>query len=214
MHVRPLLCFAVCVLLTGARADWVRVGDARAEGDAKEFRASGRASTARIICKEGSVIINTLVVREGSDRHSIRVTRRLQAGEQVEVDLGGVRNVTGFRISDSGGGRYEVEMKQEKSRPVQKDRGGWTQVAELNAGGDAKEVAVNRHISAVRLEWISGRVGFNTMVVRDGSARRSVTVGRALGDGEHVELKLGSGENVSGLRISDSGRGRYRVLVR
>ncbi|MCC5845820.1 MAG: hypothetical protein JJU05_16350 [Verrucomicrobia bacterium] len=203
-----LICFPAFVM-----GSWTRVGEAQAGGDAKEFGASGRADTVRILCKEGFVVINTLVVREGSERESFRVTRRLTAGESVEISLGSLRNVTGLRISDSGRGRYEVQMRG-GSEPAAPRSGGFKRVAELTAGGDAKEVAVNERVRTVRIQCVSGTVTVNTVVVRDGAARRSIPVTRRLSDGEHVDLELGSGENVSGLRISDGGGGRYQVLIR
>lgn len=214
---RAIAAVAVLLFFAGPlRADWTRVGEATAGGGAKEFSVSGRSNMARIKCLEGTVIVNTLVVREGGQRSPITVARRLQAGEHVDVDLGGVRNVTGFRISDDGRGRYEVSMRTAEppeEAPRRSDRG-WTHISGLDAGGGAKEVAVNRRADAFRIRCTSGTVIINTVVVRDGAQRQSITVARRLQAGEHADIELGGTENVSGLRISDSGRGRYDVLVR
>jgi len=203
-----LICFPALVM-----GGWTRVGEAQAGGDAKEFGTSGRADTVRILCREGIVVINTLVVREGGQHEPFRVTRRLNAGESVEIPLGRLRDVTGFRISDSGRGRYEVQMRGGSEAAAPRS-GGFKRVAELTAGGDAKEVAVNERVRTVRIQGVSGTVTVNTLVVRDGAARRSIPVTRRLSAGEHADVELGGRENVSGLRISDGGAGRYQVLIR
>lgn len=210
--ILPVLFFGVSSI---ASAGWTRVGEAHAGGDAKEFRISGRADRVRIVCLEGSVVINTLVAREGGQRESFPVTRRLNQGESVEVSLGRQRNVTGFRVSDSGRGRYEVQMRGRSGSATSSGGSGrYRQIAEFTAGGTAKEVSVTEPVRAIRIQASSGTVVLNTVVIRDGAARRSIPVTRRLAAGEYVDLPLQSGENISGLRISDGANGRYRVLVR
>jgi hypothetical protein len=214
--------FLRCVLFTLllsvsslVSADWTRVGEARAGGDAKEFSISGRADTVRIICLEGTVIINTLVVREGGEREHFPVTRRLNAGESVDVPLNRQRNITGFRISDGGRGRYEVQMRAEpEAAPIPRQRDRFRQVAQLAAGGNAKEVSLTDPVRAIRIQSVSDTVIINTVVIRDGAARRAVPVTRRLSQGEYFDVPLNPGENVTGLRISDGGNGQYHVLVR
>ena len=41
----------------------------------------------------------------------IRVARQFAKGEKQDVDLSHVRNVTGFRISDKGPGKYVIRAK-------------------------------------------------------------------------------------------------------
>jgi hypothetical protein len=93
----------------------------------------------------------------------------------------------------------------------------WTTVAEsLQSGGDAKEVSVNRQITKVRFRATSGVVVINTFWVRDGGARRQITVGRRLESGQEAVIEIGGRQNVSGLRIGDGGgrtRGTYAVDV-
>jgi hypothetical protein len=214
LNVKQVAVFLLLMCFTGlAAGGWKRVGEAQAGGDAKEFGTSGRVDAVRVLCREGFVVINTLVVREGSGRESFRVSRRLNAGESVEIPLGRLRDVTGMRISDSGRGRYEIQMRG-GSEPSASRSGGFKRVAELTASGDAKEIAVNERVRTVRIYCVSGTVTVNTLVVRDGAARRSIPVTRRLSAGEHADVELGGRENVSGLRISDGGGGRYQVLVR
>lgn len=93
-----------------------------------------------------------------------------------------------------------------------KDR--WESIADLTAGRDAKEVAVNRSIRMVQIECTEGTVIVNTVVVREGGAKDPITVARRFNAGDKQDLDLGRERNVTGLRISDSGRGRYRVNVK
>lgn len=90
----------------------------------------------------------------------------------------------------------------------------YAQVAELTAGGDAKEVAVNKEISKCMIEVIEGSVIINTVVVREGGNKTPITVAARLEKGAKHEIALGGAKMVSGLRISDAGRGTYRVHVK
>ena len=53
---------------------------------------------------------------------------------------------------------------------------GWKVVAEVTAGGDAKELAVNRTIRTVQIECTDGTVVVNTVVIREGAAKEPITV--------------------------------------
>ncbi|MCE9614361.1 MAG: hypothetical protein K8T26_08795 [Lentisphaerae bacterium] len=90
----------------------------------------------------------------------------------------------------------------------------WHKVADLTTGGDAKEVAVNREVSKVRIVSESGTVVINTVVVRVGAQKTPHTVGARLAEKEDREIELGSKQNITGLRISDSGKGTYSVYVK
>ncbi len=85
-------------------------------------------------------------------------------------------------------------------------------VGELNAGGDAKEVVVNRVISQCYLEIVSGTVSINTVVVRPEKLSLPQTV--RLTPGQLHTIDLGGKRSVTGFRISDNGRGVYRVFVK
>ena len=85
-------------------------------------------------------------------------------------------------------------------------------MGELNAGGEAKEVAVNRVISQCYLEIVSGTVSINTLVVRPEKLALPQTA--RLTPGQLHVIDLGGSRNVTGFRISDNGRGVYRVFVK
>ena len=90
----------------------------------------------------------------------------------------------------------------------------WETVATLTTGGDAKEVTVNRTVRVVQIECTAGPVIVNTVVIREGGAKDPITVGRRFNTGEQQDLDLGRDRNVTGLRISDGGRGTYKVKVK
>ncbi len=108
-----VLMLGVTVALAGSKKKvrWETVADLSARGDAKEVAVNRSIRMVQIECTEGTVIINTIVVREGGAKDPITVARRFNAGEKQDLDLGRVRNVTGLRISDSGRGRYRVNVK-------------------------------------------------------------------------------------------------------
>ena len=89
--------------------------------------------------------------------------------------------------------------------------GKWRIVATLSAGGSAKEVSLSG-FSECMLEVTGGQVGFRTVVVRRGGAKQSITVNRSLPSGQSVSIPID--RSATGLRISDTGRGTYRVLAR
>ena len=89
---------------------WRQVAELTAVGEAKEVAVNQVCSKARVVVKEGEVIIQTLVVREGANKTPIKVARGMKKGQTYDIDLGGTRQVTGFRISDAGGGRYRLHV--------------------------------------------------------------------------------------------------------
>ena len=90
----------------------------------------------------------------------------------------------------------------------------WQKVAELKAGGAAKEVSVDKKISRVRIECTGGSVGINTVVVREGSRKTPMPVTTHIDAGTDKVIDLDKTVAVSGLRISDNGKGTYTVSVR
>ena len=60
---------------------------------------------------QGSVIINTVVVRRGARVAPTTVGRRFEKGSFVDIPLVGVLPVTGFRISDAGRGSYRLLVR-------------------------------------------------------------------------------------------------------
>ena len=92
-------------------ADWQAVADVTAGGDAKELAVNRALRVIQIECTAGTVIVNTLWVREGAAKSPVTVARRFSAGEKQDIDLGSERQVTGFRISDGGRGTYKIRAK-------------------------------------------------------------------------------------------------------
>lgn len=96
--------------------DWHRCGDYRTGGGAKEVSANFQnARAVQIECIEGGVNIQTLWVRNGGQKKEHRVARSFGRGDRFEIDLGG-QDITGFRISDSGNGRYRINVLTESRR--------------------------------------------------------------------------------------------------
>ena len=107
---------AVAVMMAGATvalAGWGTVAEVTAgsKGDAVELAVNRAIRTVQIECTEGSVIVNTVVIREGGAKTPITVARRFNKGEKQDIDLGSVRNVTGLRISNQGPGKFKVHAK-------------------------------------------------------------------------------------------------------
>ena len=98
---------------TAAFAEWGTVAEvvAGSQAEATELAVNRYIRTVEIECTSGSVLINTLWVREGAAKTEIRVARRFNAGEKQDIDLGTNRNVTGFRISNQGPGKFKVHAK-------------------------------------------------------------------------------------------------------
>lgn len=90
----------------------------------------------------------------------------------------------------------------------------WHKVTTLTSGGDAKEVTINRDVSAIRLVWEGGIVSIQTVVVRQGAAKTPYTVAGRLEEKAPREISLPGKTQVTGLRISDGGRGTYAVYVK
>lgn len=90
----------------------------------------------------------------------------------------------------------------------------WQAVADVTAGGDAKELAVNRVLRVIQIECTTGTVIVNTLWVREGAAKSPVTVARRFSEGEKQDIDLGSARQVTGLRISDGGRGTYKIRAK
>ena len=65
----------------------------------------------RLVGRSGKVSVNSVVLREGGAKTSFPVTRRLEPGENVEIDLGGARQATGLRISTGGKGAFDVYVR-------------------------------------------------------------------------------------------------------
>ena len=86
------------------------------------------------------------------------------------------------------------------------------QAGEFQAGGGAKEYSFAPGHSRCTITILDGSVGFNTIVIRAGGAKRSQTISATFQRGQSFDVPID--RNSTGLRISDTGRGRYRVSVR
>ncbi len=93
-------------------------------------------------------------------------------------------------------------------------KGGWHALGDFQTGGEAKEVACNREASRCAIYVLEGDVIINTLVVREGGKKTPirVTVRLAKGQKPHV-ISLGAKRLITGFRISDGARGKYRVSV-
>jgi len=90
----------------------------------------------------------------------------------------------------------------------------WKKLATLTAGGGAKEVAVNMDCDQFLIHIKEGPVIINTIVVREGSKTTPIRIGQRFEKGQKHEFSIPSKVRVTGLRISDDGRGQYEVFVR
>lgn len=107
-----LLAVAFGALPVWAGPKWKNLGDFTADGQAKEIAVGREISEIAIDVKEGSVIINTLWVREGAAKTEYTVGKRMNKGDATHfIKLNGKRMVTGFRLSDGARGRYRVSVK-------------------------------------------------------------------------------------------------------
>ena len=90
----------------------------------------------------------------------------------------------------------------------------WHMVGEFQVtAAGAREITVGSDVSKVRFYVVEGSVIINTFVVRQGSTTTSYTVGRKLQKDESHDVDVGSKSGVSGLRVSEDGRGKYRIYV-
>ncbi len=83
---------------------------------------------------------------------------------------------------------------------------------EFQASGSAKEFAFPAGNSRCTITVVDGSVGFKTVVIRNGGAKRSQTINATFQRGQSFDVHID--RDSTGLRISDTGRGRYRVSVR
>ncbi len=94
-------------------------------------------------------------------------------------------------------------------------RDGWVEIAELTARrGEPKEVTVGYEIIQIRIEAVAETVIINTIVTREGPRTTPHRVGGRFTAGQNHVVDLGEPKMVTGLRISDDNRGRYKVYVR
>lgn len=102
---------ATAAFCDSKKDNWQLLAEQTTGGDAKELVVNRMIRAVQIECSEGSVIVNTVVIREGGSKNPITVARRFNQGEKQDIDLGSVRMVTGLRISDGGRGKYKINTK-------------------------------------------------------------------------------------------------------
>lgn len=106
------VAIAVLFLTVSAQAgDWRKKADLFSGGGGKEVTVDANIKAVKIRCLDGSVIINTIWVREGGRKTQHKVTRRLEKGEEHILHLDTTRYVTGLRIGDDARGKYRVWVK-------------------------------------------------------------------------------------------------------
>lgn len=119
-----------------AGGDWRTVAQLTTGGGAKEVSVSVEsAEEVIIVCTEGQVNIQTLWVRNGGQKREIRVARTLAKGQDARFDLGG-GSITGFRISDSGSGRYKIMVKYGHARHDRDRDRDWDRGRDYDRGRD------------------------------------------------------------------------------
>lgn len=64
----------------------------------------------RIVCTEGSVIINTVVVREGANKTPHTIGKRIEKDNYELIRMEETK-ATGLRISHDGRGSYKVQVR-------------------------------------------------------------------------------------------------------
>ena len=97
--------------------------------------------------------------------------------------------------------RHDRDRHHDSARP-----------GEFSAGGNAKEYAFGTGHHRCTIEVLDGSVGFRTIVVRRGGNKQPHTFNTTLRKGQTLDVPID--RDATGLRISDTGRGRYRVSVR
>lgn len=85
-------------------------------------------------------------------------------------------------------------------------------LGEFSAAGGAKEVSIGGNKTQVSIEFISGTTSINSIVLRSGGRKTPITVVTRFTQGQRYDLNVG--RDVTGLRISCSGNGRFRVYAR
>ena len=104
-------CVALPLVAAADKPDFDRMGEFTAVGEAKEVTIDRKCQDAMIRVMQGTVIVNTFVIREGAKTTPVKIMREMKAGDKHVIPLGERRHITGFRISDGGGGTYRVYVR-------------------------------------------------------------------------------------------------------
>jgi len=90
----------------------------------------------------------------------------------------------------------------------------WHKVAELEVttqGG--REIPVATDISKIRFYVLEGSVIINGFAIRQGNEKTSFTVGRRIEKDRSEDIDVGKKTKVTGLVVSEDGKGKYRIYV-
>ncbi len=112
--VALIITFGFAQNVNAGKHKFFQVAEFTATGGAHEVKLDGvkEASWLKIHVMSGTVVINTVVLREGSKKTPIKVTVKLTKGQEHTVSLNGMHSLTGIRISNNGGGVYRVYLKK------------------------------------------------------------------------------------------------------
>ena len=91
---------------------------------------------------------------------------------------------------------------------------GFVRAGSYSAGGAIEApIPTSKTIKQVLIAATSGNVAVNTMVLREGAAKKSYAVSAQLAAGQTRMIELGGRRQATGLRVSTGGRGTFDVYV-
>jgi hypothetical protein len=89
----------------------------------------------------------------------------------------------------------------------------WEDITTIKAGGDAKEIGVNKEIQKLKITCQEKPIIVNTVVMREGAKKTPFSLGKKFTPKEEFVLDLGGKHHVTGFRISDDLKGAYTLKV-
>jgi hypothetical protein len=91
---------------------------------------------------------------------------------------------------------------------------GFVRAGSYSAGGAVEApIPTSNTIKQVLIAATSGTVSVNTMVLREGGAKKSYTVSARLAAGQTRMIELGGRHQATGIRVSTGGKGTFDVYV-
>ena len=95
-----------------AKDKWHRIAEEEVtKKGGREIQFTGDISKVRFYVIEGSVIINGLAIRQGKEKSSFKVGRRIEKDSNVDVDVGQLNGVTSLVVSEDGKGTYRIYVE-------------------------------------------------------------------------------------------------------
>lgn len=96
-----------------SKSQWRYIATISANGDSKAVELPGGGSISHFKLKgtAGSLIIDTLVIREGGNAEHFPISTQFSPGQEVNKDLSRIYNSTGFRVSRRGSGSVELYVQ-------------------------------------------------------------------------------------------------------